>query len=345
MADAEAPAGATERRRRRGEPQPATRSKAPWIVGGGIALLAVAGYLLVKAHRSRPEEMAVEFPAEMPDGGPVAVRHALKAGDAFTTTVKVHTGVALGKQVDPMKGMTMYQHLRVDHTVAAEGSGLRSTYVVTEEISGGNLPFLPDMVTAKLKGPPPLSFTLDRDANGRPVPGTGHVMPEGESRAAALEYALSGLTDLTSDYLPPRDVHVGATWDFAESARVGGIAEAIRLLATFSPATLSLDPAGFPKGTVEGRVRADALEKHEGEECVRLKLVLLVREDGEVTAPAVPGRLSAVAKVEGFAWTSLETGVLWGLDVASEVKSSYDIGRKIEERHAQQKLEASTQRK
>lgn len=312
----------------------------PLVLGAACVAILVGGWFFLRSG-APSHALDVDWPAARDGGEVVPVGHAVKAGDAFDTTLKVRTGVVLGEAVDPMGGMTLDAELRLEHTVGpADGGALRSTLAVRLDTCAGTLPFLPGLVSGALRAEPPVQFFVDRDPDGRPRAGTARIDPAVESRRVALEYLFSGLTDLSTTYLPAREVRLGEVWDLAECAQLGGIVEAVRTLATLNPR-----PAGFPAGAWKGKVGADAVEEHAGARCVRLKLALETRIDGPVVAPAEPGSLSAVAKVEGFAWVALDTGVLWGIDTRSEVRSTYKIARKGDERWARQFVTGTTRRR
>jgi hypothetical protein len=341
----EAPPTARERSQARraaiaAAPRKRTKAKLALVAGGCVALV-VGAVLYLKGTSRESHELSIDWPVGKPGGPVVAVGHDVKAGDAFAVAVSSDTGVVLGDAVDPMQGMKLAARMTWDHAIEArEGGGLGSTVTVRLDDARGTLVNLPSTVKVLLSGPSPLRYRLDREANGKPIAGTMRVAAEGSEGRRALEYLLCGLTDLTSNYLPAREVRLGETWDLAECATLGDIVDSIRFLATLRPT-----PDGFPKGGWKGSVGAEALEPRNGEPCVRLKLALEVRIDGDVGQPAEPGWISAIAKVEGSAWVSTSTGVLWAIETRGEVRSTYDVGRTKYERRAKQQVVGTTTRK
>jgi hypothetical protein len=310
------------------------------LIAAGVVCVVVVVFVVLQMTSRATLTIDVDRPVARSGGQTVVVKHAVKSGDRFDLHVKSNTGVVLGDAVDPMQGMKLFGDMTWEHAVVpADGGRLKSIVAVRLASAGGDLPGMPALVTGLLGGDAPLRFELDREPSGAPVAGSGRVAAGAESRRMPLEYLLSGLTDLSTNYLPPREVHLGEVWDLKDCAKLGEIVEAIRLLAT-----LRLSPAGFPPGTVEGTVGAEALETKDGEPCVRLKLALMVRIEGEVHVLSKPGWISAVAAVEGSAWTSTEKGVLWALETRSRVKSTYDDGKGgvADERRAKQTVVAST---
>jgi hypothetical protein len=311
-----------------------------YLASAGVVVVAIV-FVIVKMGEHAGHELTIDRPVARAGGEVAHVGHAVKAGDAFAMAVTSKTGVALGDGVDPMQGMKLYATMTWEHTIAAQESGkLGSIVGVHLETSGGDLPVMPSFVLVQLGGDAPLKYLLDREADGTPVAGSGRVLPGAEPRRRALEYLLSGLTDLSTNYLPPREVHIGEVWNLEECAKLGEIVEAIRFLAT-----LIISPAGFPQGTATGTVGAEALESKDGEPCLRLKLALEIKIEGDVTGHTKLGWISAVAKVEGSAWVALSTGILWGLETRSVVKSTYDNGLNKDERRARQVVVGTTKRK
>ncbi len=165
------------------------------------------------------------------------------------------------------------------------------------------------------------------------------LLPGLEKERDSLDYCLSGLSDLTSSYLPARDVRAGEVWDLHDAASLGNLVEMMRFLATINPR-----PEGFPQGKLEGRVGEPTPETKDGEACVRLKVALQALCEGEVVAPARAGYISSVAKVEGKAWVSVETGVLWALETVAEGRATYKKSNSQEERRVRQFVTLATKR-
>src|SRR5262245_53903523 len=236
--------GSIRARRERLESAKPARGKSSamlWL-GAGLACAAVVVFFVVRMLSPQTHTLAIDWPVGRAGGEAVAVRHAVKAGDRFDLRVQSDTGVVLGDAVDPMQGMKLTADMTWEHAVAATDDGrLRSTVAVRLGSASGDLPAMPSLVTAMLGGDAPLRFTLDRDASGAPVAGSGRVQKGAEDRRMPLEYLTSGLSDLSANYLPARDVKVGEVWDIKDCAKLGQIVEAIRLLATLNPS-----PKGFP---------------------------------------------------------------------------------------------------
>ncbi len=340
MTDAPAsPAPRTAKSRYREAPKKKGPPVVLWLVVGAVAVVAAVWFFVVKADGNVRHRLPIAWPVAHAGGDAVSMSYAVKAGDAFESTAKVRTGVVMGADIDPMKGMSFLATVRWTQTVAAaEGGALRSSIVTKLDECTGTLPIL-GYVKSGLMSTKPLTFELQRDATGRPVPGTGRVTPGLEDQRPSLDYCLSGLSDLTSSYLPPREVRVGDVWELREAASLGGLVEMMRFLATVIKA-----PEGFPKGELEGRLGAEALETKAGEPCVRLKLALQALCEGEVVAPARPGWISALAKVEGTVWVSTATGVVWALETVAEGRATYDKGQAKEERRVRQFVEVTTKR-
>lgn len=311
-----------------------------WIVIGAVVAVGAVWYFVIKAPGDVRHRLPIDWPVAKGGGDAVPIAHQVKAGDVFESTATVRTGVVMGADHDPMAGMTFLATVRWTQTVAPDESGrLRSTYVVKMYGSDGTLPFIQGFVKAGLMADQPLSFELTREVSGKPVAGSGRLTPGSEGKRAALDYCLSGLSDLTSSYLPPREVRLGEVWDLTDAANLGGLVEMMRFLATVTPL-----PDGFPKGKLDGRVGAETIEGRDGERCVRLKLALEALCEGEVVAPARAGWISSVAKVEGQAWVSTSTGVLWGLESVAEGRATYKKSSAQEERRVRQFVSVTTKR-
>jgi hypothetical protein len=343
MSDAPRPPPTTtppRARTRFAQPKAKRRSRLPWIIAG-VGLLAVAATFLLLRHGPKAShDLPVDWPVAKDGGAVVPIAHAVRAGDLFTTTADVRTGVVMAGNIDPMQGMLLSTVVRWKHQVAAADAGaLRSTITVLLDQCSGSLPLVPNLIKQGLVADHQLEFLLDRDATGRPVPKSGRVTPPLEPQRDSLEYCMAGLSDVTTNYLPPREIRIGEVWDLADTMSMGSLIEVMRMLATLNPS-----PAGFPKGGWKGAAGAEAVETRDGEDCVRVKLALLARDEGDVQLPAEPGWISALVRIEGRAWVSTKTGILWGLETTAEGESTYDTGRKRELRRVRQIVSAKTTR-
>ncbi|MFO0934439.1 MAG: hypothetical protein U1E39_17260 [Planctomycetota bacterium] len=310
-----------------------------WIVVGAFVVVGAIWWFVMKAPGDVQHRFPIDWPVATASGDVVAIKHAVKAGDVFETRAVMKSGVVMGADHDPMAGMSFLATVTWRQTVAAaDGGRLRSTYVVKLDQCDGTLPIL-GFVKTGLMGDKPVTFELMREASGKPVAGTGRLLPGLEKERDSLDYCLSGLSDLTSSYLPARDVRVGEVWDLHDAAALGNLVEMMRFLATINPR-----PEGFPQGKLEGRVGEPTPETKDGEACVRLKVALQALCEGEVVAPARAGYISSVAKVEGKAWVSVETGVLWALETVAEGRSTYKKSNSQEERRVRQFVTLATKR-
>ncbi len=311
-----------------------------WIVIGAFVAVGAIWFLFFGSVPDPKHRFPIDWPQARAGGEPLGIAHAVKAGDTFESRASVRTGVVMGADFDPMSGMTLIASVSWRQTVAPiDGGRLRSSYVVKLDGCDGTLPPAIAFVKAGLMFGPPLTFELDREASGKPVGGTGRLLPGFEKKRPSLDYCLSGLSDVTSSYLPAREVRRGEVWDLHDAASLGDLVEMMRFLATVNPS-----PAGFPKGSLEGRVGEATDETKDGEPCVRLKLAMQALCEGDVVAPARPGYISSVAKVEGHAWVSARTGVLWALETVAEGRASYRKSTATEERRVRQFVTIKTTR-
>jgi hypothetical protein len=311
-----------------------------YIVGGAFVVVGAIWLLFFGAAADPKHRFPIDWPRAGGSGDVIAIGHAVKAGDAFETRASVRTGVVMGADFDPMAGMTLIAAVSWRQTVTAvEGGRLRSSYIVKLDGCDGTLPPAIAFVKSGLMFGPPLAFELDREPSGKPVAGTGRILPGLEKKRPSLDYCLSGLSDVTSSYVPPREIRAGEVWDLHDAASLGDLVEMMRFLATVNPI-----PTGFPKGSLEGRVGEAVEERRDGEPCVRLKLAMQALCEGDVVAPARPGYISSVAKVEGHVWVSLKTGLLWGLETVAEGRASYRKSSATEERRVRQFVTMKTTR-
>jgi hypothetical protein len=162
--------------------------------------------------------------------------------------------------------------------------------------------------------------------------------PSSKEQRKVLDSVLCGLGDVSTNYLPPRPVRLGEVWDLDEAVDLPGILTVVKYVARTDEY-----PGGYPEIRRVGKVAAEALESRDGEPCLRLRLVVYVTQEGEAVAPALPGRVSTAAKIDGHVWISASKGTLWEQDLASEIMTSYLCARPTE-RHATAKLTAKSAR-
>src|SRR5262245_32459647 len=99
----------TARARRTVDPNPPrSRAKTWWILGGALAVL-LTGALLARhflADSRTRHSLPVAYPENAPHGEPLAIGHAVKAGDVFQTDVTFESGIMLAfDPPDPFQGM------------------------------------------------------------------------------------------------------------------------------------------------------------------------------------------------------------------------------------------------
>jgi len=316
------------------------------LYGGGIAAVALglfAYYFFVVSDRTRHHEYAVDFPVAAPRGEPIAIGHDLKAGDVFQTRVETHFRIVLSVDLmDPKDGMNLDVILTNGHGITArEGDaapGLLSTYRVVVNRADSNPGDWKSLVWLTLGNPvTPCRLKQDRDADGRPR-GRATGLEGSPNQVEALRRVLCGLDDVTANYLPPRPVRLGDVWDLSEAVSTAGILSVVRFVARTDEFA-----KGYPEPTLVAKVAAETVEPRDGEPCLRCRLVVYVTQEGDVVAPALPGRLSTAAKIDGHVWISTSKGILWESDLASEITTSY-LSVRPTERRATATIRAKTAR-
>lgn len=322
------------------------RRKTRLVLVGGI-LVAVGGlfayYFFALAARARHHEYAVTFPVPAPRGEPIAIGHDLKAGDVFATRLETKFRIVLSvEMMDPKDGMSLDAILTTTHGVTPlEGDaagGLLSTYRVGVNRADSNPSDWKTKVWVVLGNPvTPCRLTQERDADGTPRVGRAgsKLTPY---QAEALRLVRCGLDDIAANYLPPRAVRLGEVWDLSEAMSTDGILSAVRFIArTDEFAT------GYPEPKLVAKVAAEAVEPRDGEECLRCRLVVYVTQEGDVVPPALEGRLSTAARIEGGVWVSMSKGIVWESDFHAEITTSY-LSVRPTERRARADMRAKTTR-
>jgi hypothetical protein len=269
------------------------------------------------------------------------VGHGVKPGDLFVTRLEFQSGVILGFDTpDPFDGMRLDGLVRIGHGVTERPGGLRSTVrVVLDRVTATYGP-MREAVAGPLQGEgSPYTVTFDREADGRPVPaGASGGGEAAHAQRRAVDTVTAGLGDLRTNWVPDRPIRLGEAWDVTDVADIlPNVLEMLRRAAgTQGP--------GYPEPEVRGRVGAEALEDRGGEPCVRLRVACGARVEGYAKPPAVATWLTAAARVEGTIWVSRATGIVWGMDLAGDLRSSYLIPDRPQHRNARQRITATTER-
>ena len=334
------------------------RRKTLLVAAAGMAIVLgglYAYYYFALSSRSRHHEYAVTMPTSAPRGEPIVIGHELKAGDVFQTRFETHFRVVLSVDlIDPKDGMFLDAILTLGHGVTPkEGDpkgGLLSTYRVVVNRADSNPQDWKSVIWLMLGTPVmPCRLKQDRDADGTP---REHAkgLENARKQAEALRSVLCGLDDITTNYLPARPVRLGDVWDLSEAISTAGILFVLRTVSRtdeFPPGYVPRPdeaPKGFPEPKLVGKVAAEAVEPRDGEECLRCRLVVYVTQEGEVVEPALPGRLTTAAKIDGHVWISTSKGILWASDLASEITTSYLSNVRPTERRATATIKATTSR-
>ena len=297
------------------------------VVMGGI----FAWYRFVVSDRARHHEYAIDWPVASPRGEPVVIAYGLKPGDIFHTRRETHFRIVLSveKRVDVRGGMNLDAKILVGHRIDAAPAGgppgLRSTYrVAVEDADSNPADWKSPIWTLLNSATAPYILTQDRDASGAPT-GPASGAPYVALERKVLDSVLCGLGDVTTQYLPRRPIRLGDVWDLAEAVDLPGILAVVRYVARTDEY-----PTGYPPATVTAKVAAEALESREGEPCLRLRLVVYVTQEGDVVAPALEGRLTTAAKIDGHIWVSTDKGIVWEESLDSEITTSYLCARPSE---------------
>lgn len=312
------------------------------------AVVLIGGFLVYYRLRisdqSRHHEFEIVWPVASPRGEPIEIGHDLKAGDVFLTKYESHFLIVLSVEnnINLKIGMNLDVALTLGHGVKVappDGPpGLVSTYRTAVNDARSTPPEWTAPVWLALNNSAvPCAFKLPRDASGA-VTGKATGGPAAKEQRKVLDSVLCGLGEVTTNYLPPRPVRLGDVWDLDEGADLPGILTVVKYVARTDEY-----PGGYPEIRRIGKVAAEALETRDGEPCLRLRLVIYVTQEGDAVAPALPGRVSTAARIDGHVWISTTKGTLWEQDLVSEIMTSYLCARPTE-RHATAKLTAKTAR-
>jgi hypothetical protein len=331
---------------RRSASAPPPRSRAKLLIAAGALLLLVAGLFVAAAvfwgDRARRHAFPVRWPREAPGGDVVPVAHDVKPGDVFATTVEsvAHFVLTVEERVSARSGMYLRTQYTFAHAVEEKpGGGRRSVVRALLDKARTDVPDVEEAIERVLGNREnPYTVTFDRDASGRPDRATVAGSLEKPAVRALFDRSLGGLGDLATNYLPPRDVRVGETWDLASVADLPGAQEVVHFVARTGTT------AGFPKPAVRGVVGAEGVEDRDGEPTLRLRVVWYLTQEGDVAAPAMPGWLTTAALLEGTVWVSRRTGIVWEGDVESRLLSSYLVEKLPIERKGEGRVTWKTRR-
>jgi len=278
----------------------------PWAIGGlAVVAAAFTAFQIFGGDRHTYE---IEWPESAPTGEPVVVPTLPQPGATFTTVISTKNRIVLAADYDdPNQGMSVDAKLQATHEVAArEGGGTRSTLRWKLLDANSNVPGRqPELWMLFGSSTDPYTTVRERDASGKPLPEAPPDGPQNHLRAMGLGLLLSGFVDPTLSFLPPgRPVRQGETWKlFEEVWDVPGMEPAVRTVTETSG-------EGFPALLRTGVVKAEALEDHDGQPSLRLRIVFSLSMEGDTRPPGgLPGRITMGGKCEGAAWVSLATGL------------------------------------
>jgi hypothetical protein len=344
------PASRPSRPRRHVSGQPASdpaRRRKTLLALGGAGALALGGMLayhqIFLSDAARHHAYALQWPEAAPRGEPIAVAKAPPAGETYVTRWESAFRIVLSvdPQFDTKQGMNLDVALLAGHGVApkGDGAGLESTWRVVLDTARSTPTDLASKVRLAIgRSAPAYVLKLARDPSGAQAGRLEFGPLAAIQRTEALDGVLCGLGDVTTCYLPPRPVRLGEVWTLDEVAPFPGIAKVVRYVSREDEFK-----GGFPELTVRSAVAAETVEKKDGEECVRCRLVVYVAQNGEVKPPALVGRISTAAKIEGQVWASVSKGILWACELESEITTSYLCERPTE-RRATATLRAKTEK-
>ncbi len=287
-------------------------------VVGGLALLYALRYGDHRVHH----RFSVAWARNAPRGEPIHVAVAPKEGEIYVSEVRSYATFALSaeEEADARTGAaTMDVRWHVGRKVEAkEGGGKRLRIRAVLDRAASNVPDLSDQVWGPFFGRGvAYTVTEDLDADGRPdrtAIGGDALNP---IRRPIFDLTLQGLGDLGTNWLPPRDVRLGEAWDLSGIADVSAIESVIRIIGR------STGKEGFPPVRIEDRLQAEEVETRDGVETLRLRFLLTYHQEGDVVPPGPEGWLTSAAMMDGHAWVSLATGLLWEVDLKTQVLSSF----------------------
>jgi hypothetical protein len=360
-------------------PPPSNRKAIVLWLAFAVVALGTAAYFVVGAvgDRSIHHELPLAVPANAPTGEPLKVDYALQPGDVFATTLISKTAFVLtaDEKIDAGGGMNFDVKLTIGHGIqAGKGAAPSSLVRVFVERADAKLGPMSEALWFVLgQRASPYEITFQRDAANRPDRTTlPTVTPALSTKRQMLDLVLAGLSDLSSNYLPARDVRRGEVWDLEEVGDLeAGIETVIRQIAQRQPS-----PEGFPPMKIVGKVHAEGIESRppveltytegaakpaapasapagaggapaagEGEPCLRLGLYIVVTMEGDTNEPKWgPGFVSTAARISGPVWVSRSTGILWAVDLTGDVVSTYRAGKRPTEMKATMRIKSTTER-
>jgi hypothetical protein len=322
-----------------------------WVAAGLVALAGVIVFVrfVVLSDSSEKFELAVDIPESAPYGEPVPIAYGVAAGDEFSTIVFATNrilGAAEGAQTKD--GMALDVRMTWKHVVRArEGApGTTSEVAIKLHRADTHIPRLRDAYWMALGSEvAPYTLTFDRDADGKPVKGSVRGGPVAAEQRYVLDGCMAGLGDLATNWLPDRPVRLGEAWELSEGVDVlPNVERIVRSVVQRQRKGPDENPAGFPKAVTKARVQAVSLEDRDGEPCLKLRIALSMKIEGNVVPPAIEGWISGAGRIDGWIWVSRKTGIVWGLDYSSDVISTYRNSELPTERKAHGHVDASTKR-
>lgn len=313
-------------------------------MAGGIAsalgLLALV-WLIWLRDSAVSHRFPVTWPVSAPRGEPIPVAPAPKEGEVFVSDVRSMGNFALSAEdeADPRVGAArMDMRWILGRTVEAKpGGGKRLRIKAVLDRAASNIAEISQGVWSPFFSSAYQS-TVDLGADGRPDRATIAGDAKNLLRRGIFDTTLQGLGDALTNYLPGTPVRLGEAWDLASVADLGAVETVVRTIGR------STGEAGFPPTRLEAKASAEDTETRNGEPTLRLRFLLTFHQEGEVTAPAIPGWLSTAAVMDGHAWVSLGTGLLWEMDLVTRILSSYRTSGLKTERKGQGTITWTTKR-
>ena len=357
------------RRARAGAPPPKKAAMWPWMVVGVVVLGGVAGAVHFLSDTAVHHERPLVIPESAPTGEPLKVDYAVKPGDVFVSTVISKTRFlnSAEEELDTKQGMSFDVKMTLGQGVQkADGpraSTLVRLFVERADAAYGPMSELVWMVLGKRENPYVITFRLD--PLGRPDRST-IPPPDAPTKVKRqmVDVVFAGLGDLSTNFLPAREVRKGEVWDLDEVGDMkGGIENLVR-----ESAQRNTTRDGFPPMTLVTKVQAEGFETkpwapprytepppgekpeaptetHEPEPCVKLRLFVTATMEGATNeAKFGPGFISTAARVSGPIWVSRSTGVVWSVDLTGEIVASYRTSKHPLEIKATIRIVSSTVR-
>lgn len=339
-----APTG-TARRRTLSKAPSAARQKQRLLWSAAAVVLTAIGlaafYWFVLADHNRHHEFPVTWPKDAPTGEIVPVHHAVQAGDVFVTTLTFDSSLLLGFTYKLKDGMKLDGELTIAQQVLPkDGGGLKShVKVLLERCDATHGPMKEAVWKALRDRQDPYALDFDRQPSGRPDRKSARGAGATPLRRQVLDSITSGLGDLVTTWLPDHDVRLGEAWDLLS------VADLPNLIFIMTEVSKAGGPEqGFPAFAVRGMGAAEAVETRDGEACLRVRIIATVSQEGDVVRPAAPGWVTSAARIDGHAWISTATGIVWALEAVVDMQSSRLEKNLATERLIQQTVRAKTVR-